>query len=134
MNIHIRLKLFIFLTLIMITFYTSVPQQAGGKPVLYGKVLFQTSSGFKKPLARATIQLLEVIKEQQPGKVLYQTYTSHRGYFAFYRVLRGRYYLKVVQNNEIFFQLKGNQKVEVSVVDVRDPSKSVELPDIFVSR
>jgi hypothetical protein len=117
----------------MLILCASVPLQAG-KPVIYGKVFLQTSSGFKKPLARAKILLLEFKRGQQPGKVLYQTYTSHRGEFSFYRTLSGRYYLKVVFNKEIYFQLKGNQKVEASIVDVRDPSKSIELPDIFVLR
>lgn len=134
MDSHIRLKLFISFLLSMLILYASVPLQAGGKPVIYGKVFFQTSTGFKKPLARAKIQLLEVKREQQPGKVLYQTYTSHRGEFVFYRLLKGRYYLKVVFNNEIYFQLKDNQKVEVSVVEVINPSKSIKLPDIIVSR
>jgi len=134
MNIHIRFKLFIAFMLIMLIFYASAPLPAGEKPVIYGKVFFQTSTGFKKPLARAIIQLLEYKSGQQADKMLYQTYTSHQGYFAFYKLFSGRYYLKVVQNNETFFQLKGNQKVELSVVDVMDPSKSVELPDICVSR
>lgn len=133
MNIYIRLKLFISFMLSVLILYASVPLQAG-KPVIYGKVFLQTSSEFKKPLARAKIQLLEVKKGQPLDKVLYQTYTSQRGYFAFYRVLKGSYYLKVVQNNETFFQLKRNQKVKVSIVEVRDPAKTIALPDIIVSR
>jgi hypothetical protein len=118
----------------MLILYASVPLLSGAKPVLYGKVYYQASTGFKKPLARVKIQLLELKIGQQPGKVLYQTYTSPRGYFAFYNVPRGQYYLKALKNNEPFYQLKGNQKVKVSIVNVRDPSKSVQLPDIFVSR
>ena len=134
MNSHIRLKLFISFLLSMLILCASVPLEAGGKPVIYGKVFFQTSTGFKKPMARAKIQLLELKRGQPPGKVLYQTYTSHRGEFAFYRLLKGRYYLRVVFNNEIYFQLKDNKKVKESVVDVINPSKSIELPDIIVSR
>jgi len=134
MNIHIRLKFFISFLLAMLILCASVPLQAGEKPVIYGKVMFQTSSGFKKPLARATIQLLELKKGQPPGKVLYQTYTSHRGDFAFYKLLKGMYHLRIIFNNKLYFQLKGNQKLKGSVVIVKDPSQSVKLPDIIVSR
>jgi hypothetical protein len=117
----------------MLILYASVPLQAG-KPVIYGKVFLQTSSGFKKPLAREKIQVLEFKRGQQPGKVLYQTYIKARGDFAFDRLLKGRYYLRVIHGKLIYYQLKDNRKVKVSIVYVRDPSKSVKLPDILVSR
>lgn len=134
MNIHIRLKLFISFLLSMLILCASVPLEAGGKPVIYGKVFFQTTTGFKKPMARAKIQLLEYKRGQPPGKVMYQTYTTYRGDFAFYRLLKGMYYLRVVFNNEFYFQLKRNQKLKVSVVGVKAPTQSVKLPDIIVSR
>ncbi len=132
---NIRLKLFLSI-LIVFTLAALIPEpvQAGDKPVLYGKVFLQTSSGFKKPLAKARIQLLEVTKGQKPGEVLFKTYTSSRGSFAFYKIPSRRYYVKVVYNKEVFLQLQGEKRVEVSSVNVNAPHKTTQLPDIIVSR
>jgi hypothetical protein len=120
--------------LTILALVASVPLQARKKPVLYGKVIFKTASGYKKNLTNAKIQLFKITKQRKPGKVRYQTYTSSRGNFAFYKISSGKYYLRVKQNNEVFFQLKRNRKVKVSSVSVKVSSKSIKLPDIIVLR
>jgi len=134
MNNRPRLTFSLTIMLTILVLVASVPMQAQKKPVLYGKVIFKAASGFKRNLTNAEVQLLEITREQKPGKVLYQTFTSNSGNFVFYKIVKGKYYLKVKQNNEVFFQLQGNRKVKVRVVQVNDVSKTMKLPDIIVLR
>jgi hypothetical protein len=134
MNTWKRLTYFLALMLTFLVLVASVPLLAQRKPVLYGKVIFQTASGFKKSLTGAKVQLLEIQKKQKYSKVLYQTYTSNRGDFAFYKIAKGKYYLKVIQNREVFLQIQNNRKVDVSFVEVKESYKSRKLPDIIVLR
>ncbi|MCP5047890.1 MAG: hypothetical protein GY940_12010 [bacterium] len=134
MNSKTRLTFFLTIMLTMFVLVASIPMHAQKKPVLYGKVIFQTATGSKTNLSNAEVQLLEITRDQKPGKVLYQTYTSNYGDFVFYKIAKGKYYLKVIQNNKVFFQLQGNKKVEVNFVEVKEDFKSMNLPDIIVLR
>ena len=134
MNTPLRLRSFLYFMLTALIFLASIPAAAGDKPVLYGKILLRTSSGFEKPLVRAKIELLEVdsTKERKPPKVLFDTYTSNKGYFTFFRIPKGEYHLRVSLGKKTFFQLQDDKKVDVSCVEVSDPHITRTLPDIIV--
>lgn len=122
---------------VIFTFFVLVatsPMEAQKKPTLLGKVKFQTISGYQKALTNAEIQLLAVAKDNKPGKVLYRAYSSSDGSFIFYGVARGKYFLKVIQNREEFFQMHGNQKVKTIPIQISDVSKTKKLPIIIVMR
>jgi len=104
------------------------------KPVLFGKISLKAYYGLK-PLQSARVELLEIVVyrgKEKPGKVLYRTYTSSRGNFAFYNIPRGKYYLRVLLSKQILLQIKGKTRNEVSSVEVVDPRTSIRLPDIIV--
>jgi hypothetical protein len=104
-------------------------------PVVYGKVLLQTASGLKKPLTGAQIQLLERLgspAEVKPGKVLFTTYTTSSGGFAFYGVKQGSYLLKVSLGEKIFRQWRDNKRCDTTPLEIKYPSVTKKLPDLIV--
>lgn len=134
MNKNTRFTVLLTVILTLFALVATLPVKAQKRPVLYGKVIFKTVSGYKKALTNAEVQLLSITREHKPGKVLYRAYSSSNGSFAFYGIARGKYFLKVIQNREEFFQMQGNRKVKTIPIQVYDVSKTKKLPDIIVMR
>ena len=131
----IQQRVFWSLWLVFTILLAAVPLQPGQPPALYGKVLLQTSSGLTKPLNGAQIEMLEPLKtplEPTPGKVLFKTYTSGSGSFAFYGVPAGKYVLKISLGGKIFYQWQDNKQCETTPVEVENPSITKKLADIIV--
>ena len=99
--------------------------QAGEQPVLWGRVLLETSSGLK-PLRKAKIELLD----ERAERILYISYTDSYGDFAFHEIPQGNYYLMVLLGERVLRQREGDGTIDKRLVQVTD--ESTRLPDIIV--
>ena len=129
------LKYIMFLIIFSLVNQVSSQYQVAQKPQLYGKVFLKFSVQ-TKPLSDARIELLEVKQigeTRQPGSILYITYTAWGGKYAFYRIPKGNYYLRIIMGKRVLFQIVGDQNLEEQLIRVSSPDQPTNLPDIMVS-
>lgn len=117
-----QLKLMITVAVVLLMVYAAAEPVAQSKPVLSGRVSIKSAAGLR-PLRGAKVELLRA----NVGRALHQTYSDSNGNFAFYRVPRGRYNLRVVFGNNTLAQFYRGKQVKVQPVTVNASSKGPRI-------